>query len=132
MRLVKAVPGICRSAILVLTGLVALVPTLPALSEGAKEADPAKGKQVYDTYCATCHGPKGDGQGPVGKGLNPPPRDFTKADFKYGGTDQDLFDVISNGAAAKGGSPLMAPWGAVISEQDRWALVAFIRSLHKQ
>jgi high-affinity iron transporter len=97
-------------------------------------ADPAqveRGKQLYSTYCATCHGPNGDGQGPVGKTLNPPPRDFTKAEFKYGGTDKDIFEVISNGAASKGGSPLMAPWGAVISEQDRWALVAYIRSLKK-
>jgi mono/diheme cytochrome c family protein len=98
-------------------------------------ADPAieidKGKQVYSVYCITCHGPLGDGQGPVGKTLDPPPRDFTKGEFKYGGTDQDLFDVMTNGAASKGGSPLMAPWGAVIPEADRWALVKYIRSLKK-
>ena len=40
--------------------------------------------------------------------------------------------MISNGAAAKGGSPLMAPWGAVIPEEDRWALVKYIRSLVKK
>ncbi len=97
----------------------------------AQDADAAKGKQVYETFCVTCHGPLGDGQGPVGKTLNPPPRDFTKGDFKYGGTDQDIFDVISNGAASKGGSPLMAPWGAVIPESDRWGLVKYIHSLQK-
>ena len=95
------------------------------------EVDLEKGKQAYGTYCVTCHGPEGDGQGPVGKTLNPPPRDFTKGDFKFGGSDQEIFEVISNGAASKGGSPLMAPWGAVIPEQDRWAIVAFIRSLKK-
>ena len=100
-------------------------------AEKAEKADPAKGKQAYDIYCTTCHGPTGDGQGPVGKSLNPPPRDFTKGDFKYGGSDQEIFDVISNGAASKGGSPLMAPWGAVVPEADRWALVAFIRTLQK-
>ena len=31
----------------------------------------------------------------------------------------------------KGGSPLMAPWGAVIPENDRWAVVAFLRTLLK-
>ena len=97
----------------------------------ADSADAAKGAQVYQLYCVTCHGVKGDGQGPVGKALDPAPRDFTTGDFKYGGTDQDLFDVITNGAAAKGGSPLMAPWGAVISEADRWAIVKHIRSLKK-
>lgn len=97
----------------------------------AQDADLEKGKSVFMTYCATCHGEKGDGQGPVGKTLNPPPRDFNAGEFKYGGTDQDIFDVITNGAASKGGSPLMAPWGAVIPEADRWALVKFVRSLKK-
>ncbi len=102
-----------------------------ALAVGAEDADPAKGKSVYEIYCQSCHGPGGDGQGPIGKNLNPPPRDFTAGDFKFGGTDQDIFDVITNGAASKGGSPLMAPWGAVIPEADRWALVKYIRSLMK-
>ena len=96
-------------------------------AEMAKQVE--KGKQAYSLYCVTCHGPNWDGKGPVGASLNPPPRDFTKAEFKYGATDQDIFDVISNGAASKGGSPLMAPWGAVIPEADRWALVQYIRSL---
>ena len=95
----------------------------------ADSADAARGEQVYKLYCVTCHGEKGDGEGPVGKTLDPHPRDFTKGDFKYGGTDQDIFDVITNGAAAKGGSPLMAPWGAVVPEADRWAIVKHIRSL---
>jgi mono/diheme cytochrome c family protein len=102
-----------------------------ALAQGAVDPGLPKAKQVYDVYCQACHGPNGDGKGPVGVALQPPPRDFTKAEFKFGGTDQDLFEVITNGAATKGGSPLMAPWGAVIPEGDRHALVRFIRSLKK-
>ncbi len=109
----------------------AVLALLLASGATAQDGDAAKGKQVYELYCVTCHGPLGDGQGPVGKGLNPPPRDFTKADFKYGGTDQDIFDVISNGAAPRGGSPLMVAWGGVISESDRWGLVKYIHSLKK-
>ena len=110
--------------------LAVFLPVSFALSEGDADCkDAAKGKQAYDTYCTTCHGPLGDGQGPVGKALNPPPRDFTKGDFKFGGDDQAIFEIISNGAASKGGSPVMAPWGAVIPECDRWGLVAYVRSL---
>ncbi len=105
----------------------ALIVTASARAQ--QGADAAKGKPIYQMYCVTCHGEAGDGQGPVGKTLNPPPRDFTQGDFKYGGTDQDIFDVISNGAAAKGGSALMAPWGAVIPEADRWSIVKYIRTL---
>lgn len=119
-----------RTPVVPLAGF-ALAAMLAAGVAFAAAGDAAKGKQIYDTYCLTCHGPNGDGQGPVGKTLNPPPRDFTKGDFKYGGTDQDIFDVISNGAASKGGSALMAPWGAVIPEAQRWDLVAYVRSLKK-
>ena len=94
-------------------------------------ADLTKGKDAFNLYCASCHGQTGDGMGPVGKALKPAPRDFTIGDFKYGGSDQDIFDVISNGAASRGGSAMMAPWGAVIDEQTRWAMVKYIRSLKK-
>ena len=95
-------------------------------------ADAAQGAKVFKMYCETCHGPTGAGDGPVGKTLVPPPRNFQEGKFLYGDTDQAHFDVITNGAASKGGSPLMAPWGAVIPEADRWALVKFIDSLKKK
>jgi len=95
-------------------------------------ADVARGAQVFAQYCATCHGPQGLGDGPVGKTLNPPPRNFQEGKFKYGMTSKDHFEVISNGAASKGGSPLMAPWGKVIPEQDRICLVKYIESLKKK
>jgi mono/diheme cytochrome c family protein len=97
-----------------------------------KAADAAKGAQVFAQYCATCHGPQGLGDGPVGKTLNPPPRNFQEGKFKYGDTPRAHFEVVTNGAASKGGSPLMAPWGAVIPEADRWAVIKHVMSLKKK
>jgi hypothetical protein len=51
--------------------------------------------------------------------------------FLYGTTDQDLFDTMSNGAVAKGGAELMGEWKLIIPESDRWAVIAFIRTLKK-
>ena len=120
-----------RSAITLVLSTALLAASTLALA-GVEQGDAAKGKQLYTTYCVTCHGETGDGQGLVGKTLDPPPRDFTQGAFKFGDSDQDIYEVIINGGAAKGGSPLMAPWGAVIpSEADRWSLVVYVRSLKK-
>ena len=98
----------------VLLGFCASLVILSAASVGFADddadekvaaADAASGAKVYKMYCETCHGPAGAGDGAVGKTLTPPPRNFQTGDFKYGGKDQDIYDVISNGAASKGGSP---------------------------
>lgn len=93
------------------------------------------GNALFQANCATCHGPGGKGDGPVGKALQPPPRDFTVGDFKFDadgdgtpGTDADLINVIKQGAGGFGGSPLMAPWGH-LPESDIADLIAFIRTL---
>ena len=115
--------------ILTLAALAAFVIPSAAL------ADAAAGKAPYDTNCMSCHGPTGKGDGPVGSVLNPPPRDFSKGDFKFDtdgdgkpGTDADLVNVIKKGASAYGGSALMAPWPA-LSDGEITNIVAFIRSL---
>ena len=83
-----------------------------------------KGSQVYAVYCALCHGVQGKGDGIAGRGLKPPPRDFTVGDWKYGGTRINLFKVIT--AGSEGTS--MAAFSH-IPKKERWALVHFIRSL---
>ena len=102
----------------------------------ALAGDVAAGKAKYTMFCNSCHGPTGKGDGPVGAALNPKPRDFSVGDFKFDtdkdgtpGSDTDLRNVIKNGGTAYGGSPMMAPWGATLSEADLDNLVAFVRSL---
>ncbi len=111
-----------------LASALLLAPTLGAQAQGASAK---RGHEVYASYCVECHGERGDGQGRIGKTLDPSPGDFVRGKFKFGGTDRDLYDVITHGAAIKGGDPIMASWSDMISEPDRWALVAFIRSLKK-
>jgi high-affinity iron transporter len=110
----------------------ALVARSAAAQSPAETADPTVGKEKYRLFCASCHGASGDGQGPASKGLLPPPGDFRLGKFRYGSSDRDLFEVISDGAASKGGSGLMSGWSAVLSESDRWALVRHVRSFAKR
>jgi mono/diheme cytochrome c family protein len=120
-----------RTQLVVAAALAALL-TPAAASAG----DAAAGKMTYTMFCSSCHGDGGAGDGPVGAVLNPPPRDLSKGDFKFdtdgdgkAGSDQDLLNVIVNGAAKYGGSNQMAPWGGSLSESDRANVLAFIRSL---
>ena len=114
--------------------LVAAIAPSTALAAG----DLAKGKETFKMICATCHGETGVGDGPGAQGLQPSPRDFTKAQFKFDankngktGEDADLKGVISKGAAEFGGSPLMTPWAGTLSDADIDNVIAVIRSLKK-
>lgn len=117
-------------------GLSLLGATLALAPLAAQAAgDAAKGKTLFETNCLSCHGATGKGDGPVGMALTPPPRDFSKGDFKFDadkdgkpGSDADLMGVITQGAAAFGGSAMMAPWGH-LSEQDRADLIAYVHTL---
>jgi len=129
--------GVRFSRIVGGAGLAALLAL--GFATAAKAAgDPAKGKVIFTTNCSSCHGESGKGDGPVGAALNPHPRDFTKAEFKFDaakdgkpGSDAALTNVIKNGAAAYGGSPLMAPWGGTLSDADIQNVIAYIRTFHK-
>ena len=93
----------------------------------SRAADSAKGKEVYDTYCALCHGPTGLGDGVGAAALDPKPRDLSSATLLETYTDEYLVNVITNGGAAVGKSPAMPPWGGVVSPGDIENVVAHIR-----
>lgn len=105
----------------------------------ASADDLVQGKAIYDGIgaCASCHGPTGKGDGVAAAALDPKPRAFSEGVFKFDtdkdgkmGTEQDLLNVITNGAAAYGGSPLMVA-RPDIPEADRKALIKYVLSLHK-
>lgn len=114
-------------------GLVSaiLVSTTLGLAMGAEKGDPAKGAPVYATYCATCHGNAGKGDGPGAAALNPKPRDLTDRAYMVKLNDQYLFDIVSKGGSALGKSPLMPAWGTALKAEDIRNVIAYIRSLSK-
>jgi putative copper resistance protein D len=84
----------------------------------------ASGEALYRAHCATCHGPGGRGDGPGGAGLPKPPADLTAAHAAQH-TVGDMFWWLTHGIPAAG----MPPFGSVLSEEERWDLINFIRTL---
>lgn len=89
------------------------------LDAGAAEA----GKVNFNTYCESCHGAAGLGDGIAGQGLNPPPANLIQVAAQVG--DDYLFWRISEG---KLGTPMVS-WAGVLSEEQIWQVVAYIRTL---
>jgi len=101
-----------------------------ALCAVAATAQAADSKQVYDFYCAQCHGLDGKGRGiNVNKDFATDPRNLTSASDMEKRTDEDIRGVIKDGGPSISKSALMPPWGATLSAAEVDGLVAYIRKL---
>ena len=87
----------------------------------------AAGQQLYQRYCAVCHGK--NGQGGSGSDISPPAPNLTDAEWKHGSTDGEIFKVIKEGVPPE---LSMEPWGDRLKDQDIWNVVNYVRSLAKK
>jgi mono/diheme cytochrome c family protein len=102
-------------------------PTAAPAEAGATAA--ARGAVHYQALCASCHGATGAGDGPAGLALDPRPAPHHDGNYMNALSNEHLFKVIKEGGAAVGKSPLMAPWGGALSDDQIRDVVAFVRSL---
>ncbi len=111
-------------------GILAVVPKealddrMPTLSPAALQT----AQQQYATLCAVCHGPEGRGDGPAGATLNPKPVNFHARAFQERMPVGATFWVIKHGLATTPRRSGMPAFGA-LSDEQVWALVAYIRQL---
>jgi mono/diheme cytochrome c family protein len=87
------------------------------------EADLPRARALYLDKCAECHGESGRGDGSQAKQYDPAPSDLTDAARLGAETDGELFYKISEGHRP------MPAFKKRFTEQQRWQLVLFIRSL---
>ena len=86
-----------------------------------------RGQQRFGIYCAPCHGAQGDGKGITSKlGMT------VIADLHDGGTrkvpqqpDGQIFNTITYG------KNLMGAYGGIVTVEDRWAIIAYLRALQR-
>lgn len=86
-----------------------------------------RGKDMYGVHCGICHGDSGNGKGVVAKYLGEGATPVAVANLHSFPTethpDGYIFEVISNGKGLMGGYKHNLP------VRDRWAIVAYLRTL---
>lgn len=84
----------------------------------------ARAAEVFKEKCVLCHGEGGAGNGALADSLNPKPADLA-GEMARMHSDGDLFYKISKGKGA------MPAWEPMLSAEERWGLVNYIRTLGK-
>ncbi len=86
-----------------------------------------QGAALYPGHCASCHGAAGRGDGPAARGLPVPPADLTAAHL-WMHSDGELFWWLTHGIEAPEDGMAMPGFATVLSEDERWDLIDFIRA----
>lgn len=89
----------------------------------------AAGKTTYGSSCTSCHGPEADGNCDAGKLLNPPAGNLRSADFQKMSDGYIFWRISKGGTGANITGSVMQAFDANLTEDQRWQLVAYLRSL---
>ena len=101
-----------------------------SFSSSPVRAVDADTRQLFNFYCAQCHGTGGKGDGPnVTDDFPVNPRNFTKKDEMNKLTDADIKNVILKGGPVASKSPMMPPWGKTLSDEEVDSLVLYVREI---
>ncbi|MBI2995438.1 MAG: cbb3-type cytochrome c oxidase subunit II [Candidatus Melainabacteria bacterium] len=85
------------------------------------------GRGIFQQNCATCHGTHGLGNGPNAIALSKKPANFSRPFYKdY--DDITWFWRITEGVPGT----RMPQWGKLLTEEQRWYLVAFLKILPRE
>jgi len=87
------------------------------------ETSVARGKKLYQSQCAMCHGQNGDGKGEVVEEMKINPPDFTKPENLKDRTDGAWFVILGAGSDAMPGQ------GTRMKDKEKWDLVNYLRAV---
>jgi mono/diheme cytochrome c family protein len=91
--------------------------------------DQSEGKKLYLTYCSSCHGDDGKGDGPASQSLPVKPANHTDGAVMNKFSDKFLLEIIAKGGGAVGKSAMMPGWGGQFKEKQLRDIVAYVRGI---
>ena len=105
--------------------LAVLAESLAALAAAgtaeAQRVDPAKGKEIFNSNCAHCHGPSGVVED---RKIN-----LRRLHLKYGEQlEETYFTTVTNGRPTKG----MPSWKDTFSHQDFVDILGYLRTIQEK
>ena len=108
-----------------------------------EQTSAVSGKEMFTSYCAVCHGPNGQGDGPAAAAMKKPTPDLTRLSAANGGKYPELsvIHTLSAREVISHGSQEMPVWGVLlksVSNRDNdiarmrvLNLTAYIKTLQK-
>ena len=105
---------------------------VPEYTKGLKNplagntAATTEGKLIYEQMCVLCHGITGKGNGEAGLSLEKKPANFLAIKDLPNETDGEIFWKITIG------KPPMSSYDELLTEDQRWQLVNYIRVLNRK
>jgi len=85
------------------------------------KTEPTNGREMYMSYCSSCHGVAGKGNGPAAAALKTRPMDLTALSKNNGGKfpSTHVVSVLQFGAASSShGSAEMPVWGPLFGKMN--------------
>jgi mono/diheme cytochrome c family protein len=108
-------------------------PLLALTPPGTKDepaGDPVRGMVVYERYCLSCHGERGDGAGEFAEYISPKPRDYRQGSFKWRSTPSGSLPLVSDleKTVREGAYGTSMPSWYAIGKRNRRDVIAYIQT----
>ena len=92
-----------------------------AVNPGSTPASIEQGRKLYRIYCAVCHAEDARGGGPVGKKML-----MEAPSLRFHRPDKYIFDHIREGG------PMMPAYAEMLSIEEAWAVMHYVRTLEEE
>ena len=135
----------CAAGVFLLFALVIAANSDGKSQERRPREDPHSGPSLYRTFCTSCHGPDGRGDGPAVRTLRVPPPDLATIAERRGGIcpSDEIAQIIDGRKAIAGHAAADMPqWGSALAHLEKIddatvearvdALVAHVKSMQRK